>query len=79
MNPCKGLEEMGQNMNCCKWLFPKLTLLQMMTRANAEPVEVSQRGHPGPSVSIIAARQVTLSHPHGGLPSRIRGDAPLAL
>lgn len=60
--------------------FPNLHFnLEMMTGANIELVDVSQRGQTSPSVSIIAARQVSLSHPHGGLPSWIRGDAPLPL
>lgn len=60
--------------------FPNLHFnLEMMTGANSELVDVSQRGQTSPSVSIIAARQVSLSHPHGGLPSWIRGDAPLPL
>lgn len=60
--------------------FPNLHFnLEMMTGANRELVDVSQRGHTSPSVSIIAARQVSLSHPRGELPSWIRGDAPLPL
>lgn len=49
---------------------------EMMTGANIELVDVSQRGQTSPSVSIIAARQVSLSDPHGEPPSWIRGDSP---
>lgn len=60
--------------------FPNLHFNpEMMTGANSELVDVSQRGQTSPSVSIIAARQVSLSHPHGEPPSWIRGDAPLPL
>ena len=61
-------------------LFPNFHFNQeLMTRANSELVDVSQRGQTSPSVSIIAARQVSLSDPHGGPPFWIRGDAPLPL
>lgn len=70
---------MGQNIAAAP-LFPNLHFNpEMMTRANSELVDVSQRGQTSPSVSIIAARQVSLSDPHGEPPSRIRGDAPLPL
>lgn len=49
------------------------------TEAKGEHVDVSQRGQTSPSVSIITARQVSLSDPHSGLPFWIRGDAPLPL
>lgn len=59
-------------------LFPNLHFNgELMAGANSELVDVSQRGHTSPSVSIIAARQVSLSDPHGEPPFWIRGDAPL--
>ncbi len=61
-------------------LFPNLHFNpEMMTRANSELVDVSQKGQTSPSVSIIAARQVSLLDPHGEPPFWIRGDTSLPL
>lgn len=71
--------EMGQNIPQQLHHSQTCTSTQRWWLGPTELVGVSQRGHTSPSVSIIAARQVSLSDPHGEPPSWIRGDAPLPL
>ncbi len=71
--------EIGQNIAQQVHHSQTCTSTQRWWLGPTELVGVSQRGQTSPSVSIIAARRVSLSDPYGEPPSRIRGDAPLPL